>query len=178
MIWFSGTGATKQGISISADNIQIKELYDDGYKLDASITIDVDNLEFNDKLKVEKNIVVEGNVVYDLATDIVVDVTDLAKDVVISGSDVSITHDGQTYNIKGTDSTVDLDGIKTFSDSLTVNKDIKTSSKDQKWKLIFLFLWGEDVWSCQLTILEPVNCKSGCWFKLSCIHSNHFFISD
>ena len=90
---FAGT-ATPQDISIDSDNIQIKQVYDDSFKLDATKnTITVNNLKLEGKLKVDNNIVVKGNVD-------TVDITALAQDIVITGEDEAINHDGKNYKIK------------------------------------------------------------------------------
>ena len=122
---FAGT-ATPQDISIDSDNIQIKQVYDDSFKLDATKnTITVNNLKLQGKLKVDNNIVVKGNVD-------TVDITALAQDIVITGEDETINHDGKNYKIKSVSGTVDLGGTKTFSSTLKVNNDIKTGIKNAK----------------------------------------------
>ena len=122
---FAGT-ATPQDISIDSDNIQIKQVYDDSFKLDATKnTITVNNLKLQGKLKVDNNIVVKGNVD-------TVDITALAQDIVITGEDEAINHDGKNYKIKSVTGTVDLGGTKTFSSTLKVNNDIKTGIKNAK----------------------------------------------
>ena len=80
-------------ISVNGEKIQIKKLYDDSFRLnDPFNEISVNNINVNGKLKVDKNIDVGGQVDG-------VDITSLSKDVVITGSDIPISHGTDIYSI-------------------------------------------------------------------------------
>ena len=113
-------------ILVNGETINIKQLYDGSFKLNApSNEITVSNLDVQGKLTVDKNLDVGGTVDG-------VDVTALAKDVVITGASVPVWHNSQFYTIGSVANTVSLGGTKTFNDKLTINGDISTSSHGGK----------------------------------------------
>jgi len=118
----TGDGVVTKPITYATSDYNIKNIYDAHDHLDAVFTFS-GNFEFNGEVSVGMNVAVSGLVEG-------VDIEALAKDLVVSGTTISVYSDPPFY-ITGVDSgTVAFTGKKTFSIAPTVSTNIEVNSDD------------------------------------------------
>eukprot|EP00092_Neocalanus_flemingeri_P039028 GFUD01042487.1.p1 GENE.GFUD01042487.1~~GFUD01042487.1.p1 ORF type:complete len:3096 (+),score=601.77 GFUD01042487.1:67-9354(+) len=112
----TGDESGTEAVTVLETDYNIKAIYDTHAHLDDSLTL-IEPIDFKDEIVVGTSVIVTGTVDG-------VDVTALAKDLVVTGVNIKVSSDSE-YSISGVDSgTVAFSGKKTFSSPLTITTNI------------------------------------------------------
>jgi len=120
---YDDDGTEKKGVTVKNELFDIKALYDNAVQLneDYDHSRQFGSLTFENNLKVDKSITVQGNAdgvkVVDLATDVITN----QKDIDIDGNDLIYG----TLSESGEKSTVTIEGTKTFTVAPTVTTNVE-----------------------------------------------------